>query len=278
MAVPGIRVEVRDYNWAAEEHLHICERDFIVCYRPYPIRIGLTAQAERRAVQDFGQLNFVPAGLRLKVGAARSSERMRVISCHFEPEWMRRIWKTAPSPGKLDLAHCMNVQNLRVEQALRQIGTEVIHPRVASSILVESLSTSVAIEIARHFNDLESYPRLRTRDGQLSEADLQRIVAYIESDENRCPTNDEIARACNISAAHLRRAFKKTTGKTLGEFGDRIWLQKAQRLLAETELPMKQIAYRLGIASASTFSSTFKRMANETPSGYRYRRRVSLST
>jgi len=55
------------------------------------------------------------------------------------------------------------------------------------------------------------------------------------------------------------------------EYVEELRLKKAQSLLAETDLPLKEISYRLGFADSSTFSSTFKRSSGETPSGYRYR-------
>ncbi|MGE3747824.1 MAG: helix-turn-helix transcriptional regulator, partial [Sphingomonadaceae bacterium] len=136
--------------------------------------------------------------------------------------------------------------------------------------MVESLSTVVAVELARYFNNSGDDLRVRTREGRFSQADLSRIVEFIECAENRCPSIEEIAKVCDISPAHLRRSFKKTTGKTVHDYVEAIRLKKAQSLLADTDLPLKEISYRLGFSNSSTFSSTFKRTSGQTPSDYRY--------
>jgi AraC family transcriptional regulator len=275
--VPGVSVQIRDYLWHAGENVSTYEHDFVVSYRPYPTQISVAARLPKGALQNFGQLMFFPADLEVEAGTANNNERVRNIWCRFDPDWFRRIWQSVPSWDGNDLARCFDMRNVRIEQALQRMGAEVVNPGFASSLFVESLSTVVAIEIARYFGDTGSQFRVRTREGKLSQSDFSRIVEYIESAENRCPSMEEIANVCDISPAHLRRSFKRTTGKTVHEYVEAIRLKKAQALLADTDLPLKEISYRLGFANSTTFSTTFKRLADETPSGYRYRLRGMLN-
>jgi AraC family transcriptional regulator len=271
--VPGVSVQIRDYTWRMGEDISTYEHDFVVSYRPYPAQISVAARLPEGSLQNFGQLMFFPADLDIRAGSANNNERVRNIWCRFDPERFRRIWGGSPSWETQDLARCFDIRNSRIEQALQRLGSEVVNPGFASSLFVDSLSTVVAVEIARYFGEHDAQFRVRTREGKLSQSDSARIVEYIESAENRCPSMEEIAKVCEISPAHLRRSFKKTTGKTVHEYAEAIRLKKARSLLADTDLPLKEISYRLGFANSTTFSTTFKRLAGETPSGYRYRER-----
>mgnify|MGYP000989341171 FL=1 len=63
--------------------------------------------------------------------------------------------------------------------------------------------------------------------------------------------------------------FRATTGQTVRTWVDSQRMQKAQRLLAETRLPLKVIAFDLGFANQGVFSTAFKRMTGVSPSDYR---------
>jgi AraC family transcriptional regulator len=272
LAAKNVKAEVIDFCWTAGEEIHQLENDFIVGYRPYPAEVTVAAHLNNGSLQNFGQLMFFPAQIGVKTNAANNSERVRNIRCRLAPEWFRQIWGSMPSWESDDLSQCYDLRNLRIEQAVQRLGYEVLNPGFASTLMVESLSALIAIEIVRHF-DASSRMRVRTREGKLSQADLSRILEYIASCENHCPSIDEIANVCAISPAHLRRSFKRTTGKTIHDYVEEVRLRKAQSLLVNTDLPLKVISYRLGFANASTFSSTFRRVSSETPSDYRHRLR-----
>jgi AraC family transcriptional regulator len=273
LTAKNVKAEVVDFCWNAGEEIHQLENDFIVGYRPYPAEVTVAAQLDNGSLQNFGPLMFFPAQIGVKTNAANSNERVRNIRCRLAPEWFQRIWGSMPSWESEDLSQCYDLRNLRIEQAIQRLGYEVLNPGFASTLMVESLSAVIAIEIVRHF-DASTGMRVRTREGKLSQADLSRILDYIASCENHCPSIDEIANVCAISPAHLRRSFKRTTGKTVHDYVEQVRLRKAQSLLINTDLPLKVISYRLGFANASTFSSTFRRVSSETPSDYRHRLRA----
>ena len=78
-----------------------------------------------------------------------------------------------------------------------------------------------------------------------------------------------LAELCCISSGHLMRAFKQTTGETVHSYVERVRLTKAQRLLCETNLPLKAIAAELGFSTPSSFSFAFRRATGEPPKVFR---------
>lgn len=267
-------VQVSDFVWKAGESIRYLESDFIVGYRPYPEQVTVSAQMNNGSLQQFGQLMFFPAEVEVNTNPADINERVRNIRCRFDAEWFRSFWGKAPLWEPESLRRCYDMRNLRIEQIIQRMGQEAQNPGFASELMIDSLSTMIAIEIVRHFDSSCGGSRVRTREGKLSKSDLSRILEYIDSCEDHCPSVSEIAQVCDISPAHLRRTFKKTTGATVHDYVERIRLRKAQDLLVNTDLPLKIISHRLGFANSSTFSSTFRRASMETPSDYRHRRRT----
>ncbi|WP_242128715.1 AraC family transcriptional regulator [Sphingobium sp. Sx8-8] len=271
MELDDVNIQVVDYRWSANEQITECEDMFILRYRPRPGPVSVAAHMRHGEVRDFGQLMFFPARTAVETTPAKVNERARTVECAFKYDWFRRIWPERDDWDDEALARCYDMRNFRVEQAMQRLGMEAESPGFASHLMAESLAQSIAIDLARHFTSRNSARRVRTSDGRFSANELNRIRDYIDSITQRAPTVDEISRQCGISSAHLRRSFKQTTGQTLHEYVASVRLAKARSLLAETDMPLKEVAFRLGFASSSTFSSTFSKMAGETPSGYRQR-------
>lgn len=75
----------------------------------------------------------------------------------------------------------------------------------------------------------------------------------------------EYAGLMNMTEKHLNRICKTTLSKTTGELiTDRVILE-AKRLLAQTRLPVNQVAENLGYLDNSYFSRLFKKQTGETP-------------
>jgi AraC family transcriptional regulator len=274
VAVRGLNLQVLDYRWSAGESITEVEPSYILRWRMYPAQVSVAARLRPTGLKSFGRLMFFPADVEVHTDAAKDNERTRQVMCKFDPDWFR---EASALPARWDneqIARCFDMNNPHIEQAMQRLGVEASTPGFASTLLIESLATTIMVELSRHFLDKDRDLRVRTRDGELPQTHLQRIYEYIESFENRCPSIDEIAKLCNISPAHLRRSFKNTTGQTVHQYVEGVRLAKAKALLAETDLPLKEISYRLGFADSSTFSSTFRKSSGETPSGYRFRSRI----
>jgi AraC family transcriptional regulator len=84
------------------------------------------------------------------------------------------------------------------------------------------------------------------------------------------------AKLCDLSASHLARCFRQTTGRTLRAFVEAIRMERACALLAESELPVKDIATASGFSTPRYFSTAFRRATGETPRAYRARAKAKV--
>lgn len=80
----------------------------------------------------------------------------------------------------------------------------------------------------------------------------------------------EAAKRLNISGRSLRRRLEEE-GTSYRVLRQAALFAAACSLLAQRELPLKSIAYRLGFTSPSAFHHAFKRWAKVSPAEYRSR-------
>ncbi len=79
----------------------------------------------------------------------------------------------------------------------------------------------------------------------------------------------EIAEKTGLSYVHFARRFKAAVGAPPSVYLTRIRLAEACRLLAETDLPVREIAPRCGFGSEYYFSSFFREHSGMAPTEYR---------
>ena len=98
-----------------------------------------------------------------------------------------------------------------------------------------------------------------------------RYVRLLERDFHSGMSIADFAAALNVTPTHLTRACKAACGRPAHALlQDRV-LFEARRLLAETKVPVKDIARQLGFSSPAYFTRAFQTNVGETPSSFRRR-------
>ena len=78
-----------------------------------------------------------------------------------------------------------------------------------------------------------------------------------------------VAAVAHVSEAHFIRSFRAVFGETPYRYLKRRRVERSMFLLRETERSVTDICLDVGFSSLGTFSSTFREIVGETPSGYR---------
>lgn len=82
-------------------------------------------------------------------------------------------------------------------------------------------------------------------------------------------TLDNLSEKFSVSKYHLQRLFKKYVGQSPNEYLASQRLNHAKELLRSTDLPVGEIAYRIGVENTSYFISQFRTQERITPQKYR---------
>jgi len=220
----------------------------------------------------FGPLSITPADIPLSVRSPGAPPR-RLISCRIDRERFRCATGLGGDWDDAELAACLDVRGEPIKTGLRRLAREAEAPGFASDLLVEGLGLTVMAEIARYLRHArQRSPAIR---GGLAPWQLRRITDAVESLHDTQPSLSKLAGLCGIGNRHLMRAFKHSTGRTIMDFVEEARLRRAVRLLSETDLPLGDIARRLGFSAPSGFSHAFRRVTGEPPSAFRRRKRAA---
>jgi AraC-like DNA-binding protein len=87
-----------------------------------------------------------------------------------------------------------------------------------------------------------------------------------------------VARAVNLSSYYFCKTFKKETGLTFVDYLARVRIETFKKVLLDPHKRVSEAAYEVGFQSISQFNRSFRRIAGETPSGYRARLHRDLGT
>ncbi len=86
---------------------------------------------------------------------------------------------------------------------------------------------------------------------------------------------ESFASRLGIGARQLSRLFQKHLGTTPGQAAKTARVQRAKRLLDETDLPMTEIAYKSGFKSLRRFNAVFRETYRRPPTEIKRRARTS---
>lgn len=148
---------------------------------------------------------------------------------------------------------------------IENIQREVEGDRPARHRAIECHAGLLAIWLERQMLDQEDSLATITASRKL----MQR---YAEMVESRFHTHDSVidyATALDVTSTHLTRVCKRTCGKTASEFLTDRKIAEARRLLADTTLPVKDIASGLGYASPAYFTRNFQSQTGKSPVAFR---------
>ena len=98
---------------------------------------------------------------------------------------------------------------------------------------------------------------------------INKIFNYIKINYKDKVYLEEASNLIYMTKPSFCRYFKKHTGKRFTEFLNEYRINNALKLLAQTEMDIKNICYECGFNNFSHFNRLFKKTLNLTPSEYR---------
>ena len=116
--------------------------------------------------------------------------------------------------------------------------------------------------------------RIKSQDDQLIPekkylSDFIRFQNLVEKQVKRTTRVKEYAQMLGVSTKTLNAISKSIVNKTAKEFIDEICIKQIKRLLINTSLSIKEIAYDTGFEETTNFYKYFKRRVDMTPEQFR---------
>lgn len=151
-------------------------------------------------------------------------------------------------------------RDLADELTLEAPGQEVVMAALVEQLIVHLLR--------RHTNARRSDELELSRVG-LVDRRIRRAVELMHAHMDRDLPLEEIASAAYLSPFHFARLFKKLTGTSPHAYLATLRVERAQRLLAETDLSIAEVSARVGYGSSSHFTKAFRQAKGLTPTAFR---------
>lgn len=114
---------------------------------------------------------------------------------------------------------------------------------------------------------LDRNKRMERNPYMVSQIDQARMIMH-EHIESRLTIQD-IAVRVGVGYSTFRKNFKKYTGMSPAAYFQDLRIRRAEDLLRTTDMPVKEIAYRLDFGSADYFSALFRSRTGRTPREFR---------
>jgi len=210
-------------------------------------------------------LDFDPVDAPRHTRVRRPPCAERTVSYVFDRELFHHCTNLSDwDPARLKA--CYDIGGPRLLETMQRLLLELLSPGFAHEVMIEGLGRVAMAEIARHFHATpitSNAPQsgLSTKHlGQIRDCLEEWLVGPI--------TVRSLADLCSLSPDHLRHAFRKKTGQSLGRYIEELRIAKAKALLNDQQLSLKQIAHRLGFSTAGNFSVAFRRVTGQTPKGF----------
>lgn len=242
--------------------------------------------AERRPhIHDFPALWYVPAaGLVYVAAPGKVLDPAHVVpaadgvAVFFDPAALGEdarapwpAWQSHPLLFPFLHGHSGGVLRLAVpagrqavwDDAINSIESELNLRQQGYRQAALAHLTLLLIELARLASDVVADLR---RSG---EPLLAEVFSVIDRRVGEALSLRDVAREVGMTPGHLTTVVRRRTGRTVQEWIIERRMAEARDLLAETDLPVAEVARRVGVPDAGYFSRLFSRTHGSTPRRWR---------
>ncbi len=178
-------------------------------------------------------------------------------------------------PARLSLLERVGFQ----DQLLTQIGytlwRELEQRSPAGKLYAQSAAQMLAVHLLRHYSSAGSaIENCKEPTQGLTQQQMRRVIDFVQAHLDQDLSLEALAQQAGFSAYHFARLFRQTTGESPHQFVLRQRIERAQRLLKQSSVPLSRVALESGFANQSHFTQVFKRYLGLTPRAYRQDRSI----
>lgn len=166
----------------------------------------------------------------------------------------------------------------RLRSVLESIAGEMESGAAGWREVIRAQVKQLAVYLLRaHINVQRSEEIELSRAGMVDRR-LRRAIEFMHDNCGRELALAEIAAAAYLSEFHFARLFKKITSTTPHSFLAGLRIERARRLLAESDLSIVEVGAEVGYSSQSHFTKVFREATGLTPQAFRRAARSTGAT
>lgn len=170
-------------------------------------------------------------------------------------------------PERLELIPEFRTRNSQIEAIGIMLLTELQQESSGSRLYIDSLTNVLAVNLLRQH--AATKPQLPIYEGGLPLRQLQQILNYIDAHLDRDIKLADLARLLDMSQFHFSHLFKQSIGISPYQYLIQQRVERAKKLLKQTDRLIVDIALECGFNSHSHLSKKFRQFTGVTPKAYR---------
>ena len=158
-----------------------------------------------------------------------------------------------------------HVDQQRFYEAVKKVLEQPDLTLSSDLMRISALVEYIALAIESHG---KVHQRARQADEYAPDVYVELALDFIRNNYTTVKVSD-VADYIGIHRSYLTSIFKKKVGISPQEYLMQYKLKQSQRLLLETQLPIQEVALRVGYDNPLTFSKIFKNEYGASPKNYR---------
>lgn len=217
-----------------------------------------------RDIFTAGDININPCG---NTVTPRWEQQTEFALLALQPQIVNRVAEESARGGRVELVPNFKRTDPLIAGIMHTLMRDVEQGILANHLYTATLANALALHLVKNYSAFAVNPHFYL--GGLSPSQLRRATDYLNSHLEQNPSLTEVAAVVGVSMHHFARAFKQSTGIPPHRYLMERRVERAKVLLAQTNLPLPEIAFRLGFSSQSHFTTVFRQTTGTTPKNYR---------
>ena len=217
-----------------------------------------------------GEIVIIPADLPLHWQQPDTTAN-HTLHLYVHPELLRTTAASIDFDySQISIAPQFGISDEHLRHIAMSLHCELHDSNVIGRIYADSLAKVLAMQLVRRYSYLND---LCVNRGGMAPRKLRKAIEFINEnlDQEQTVALPAVAEVVQMSYFHFSRAFKQSTGVSPNVYMTEQRIERAKKLLSETDLPLADIALRTGFASQSHFTTTFRKLVWTTPKAFRER-------
>jgi AraC family transcriptional regulator len=217
-----------------------------------------------------GEVAILPAGASWS-SRPQTSHQTNIALLFLKPLFVQTtVAEFDLSTDDLGLVPRIGFASQHIRHIAMSILGELSEASVVGRFYADSLASGLAMQLVRSYSSVRP---IQVGHGGMAPHRLRKALGLIdhhvaEEEEGRIALR-AIAQEVGMSYFHFSRAFKQSMRMTPTNYIAERRIERAKRLMQETDLPISEIALRSGFSSQSHFTTSFRRLAHVTPRSFR---------
>lgn len=229
------------------------------------------ANIDGRDFYDFlspGDISIIPAGVPSH-WRWRDSTPHETLHIYLEPSFVQKIAESCDlNHDQMAIEPQIAVRDEQLSHMAMSLLYELKAENVVGRLYADSVASALAIQLVRRYSCLKDVP---IRKGGMAPNKLRRALAFISDklEQQQGIALEVLAQEVGMSRYHFSRVFKESMGLSPINYIVRQRIERAKKLLAETDLPIADIALQAGFSGQSHFTTFFSKLVGLTPRSFR---------